>query len=461
MRVLLAGMALLLSGGAARADTLWQVWQEAQANDPAFQAAAAQLRAAATGQPGALAALLPHFVLAGGAGPAKDSMSSPEFYGAGFEPIRETEKLGVSTWQATLTQNLFDWGALKTYQASGFAVQAAAASYQAQLEQLNVTVVTDYVAAAAAQADLAALREAAAGFQGQYHDAQAKYRAGMDGVIGADEALAAAQSIQLQMLQAEQKYDAARQVLAALTADQATQTGAALPDRLAVLPAGDVGDWLDQAIDGNPTLAAAQLTAQDDAALVAAARGAYLPSVSLQLQHVQAAQGGTAGYAFLGQSISGPGNSLSQDNSVTVQFTWNVFSGGADHAAAVRAAAAHDQAVDDAASARLDVVWRIHTDFSALTIDDAALTSARAATVAAEQAVHAATDGARAGLISADDLIQDRQQLLAARLALHAAVQAAVGHRLDLAQAAGSATPAMVQNMSMMLAASDNTKGED
>ena len=233
MRVLLAGMALLLSGGAAQADTLWQVWQEAQANDPAFQAAAAQLRAAATGQPGALAALLPHFVLAGGAGPAKDSMSSPEFYGAGFEPIRETEKLGVSTWQATLTQNLFDWGAMKTYQASGFAVQAAAASYQAQLEQLNVTVVTDYVAAAAAQADLAALREAAAGFQGQYHDAQAKYRAGMDGVIGADEALAAAQSIQLQMLQAEQKYDAARQVLAALTADQATQTGVGLPDRLA------------------------------------------------------------------------------------------------------------------------------------------------------------------------------------------------------------------------------------
>jgi outer membrane protein TolC len=101
----------------ARADTLWQAWQLARANDPAFAAAGAQLRAAATAEPAALAALLPQFTLGASAGPQNQHLAAPEFYGSGFEPVTQTQKLGVSTWQATITQPLFDWTALKTYQA--------------------------------------------------------------------------------------------------------------------------------------------------------------------------------------------------------------------------------------------------------------------------------------------------------------------------------------------------------
>lgn len=452
MRAVLLCTALLAAAPqGAMADTLWQVWQQARADDPAFAAAAAQLRAANAAQPATLAALLPHFTVSAGAGPQKDYLATPEFFGTGFEAITETQKIGVSTWDASLSQSLFDWTALKTHEAAGFAVQAAAANYQASLEQLNVDVTTDYVAVLADAADVTSLQAAAGFFAAQYQDAQARYRAGLSGVVGAQEALAADRAIQVQLLQAQQILIAAQQTLAGLTGDQALQASGTLPDSLALPPETSLADWLAQAQAGNPSLAAAQLTVDDDAALVSAAQGGYLPEISLQLQHSQTNQGGSAAFGFFGQGISGPGNQIEADNSVTVQVTWNVFDGGAAHADTDHAAATRDQAVADAATARLAVIRDIRTNYSALGLDRSQLQAARAAAAAAASAVQAASDGVRAGLISESDLITDRQQLLSSQLSLHAAIAAAVGHELALAQAAGSATPALVQDLSAIL----------
>jgi outer membrane protein len=455
MKRLILCAALLAAPHAAAADTLLQVWQRARANDPAFAAADARLRAARTAAPAAMAALLPHFTIAAGAGPQKDYVAAPEFDGIGFEPVSQTEKIGVSTWTARLTQSLFDWTALQTHNAADFAVQAAAATYEASLEQLNVQVATDYVAVLGAAADVACLQTAAGFFAAQYQDAQARYRAGLSGIIGAQEALAAARAIDAQALQAQQTLIAAQQTLAGLTGDETVQPSGTLPDHVALPLHDSLADWLARAQTGNPTLAAAQLQVDDDAALVAAARGGYLPSVSLQFQHMQTDQGGSQGFSEFGSSGSGPGNQVQADNSVTVQMSWNVFDGGATHAAADRAAATRDQAVADAATARLAVITAIRSNDMALALDEARLQAARAAATAAASAVQASTDGVRAGLVSEDDLIADRQQLLAAQLNLHEAAVASIGHELALAQAAGSATPALISNLSAILAQTD------
>jgi len=452
MRRVLFGLALLgFLPGVVQASSLWQVWQAARANDPAFLAASARLRAAATERPAALAVLLPQFAVAAGAGPQNQFFNGADFYGSGFEPITETQHLNTSTWQATLTQTLFNWGQLKSYQAAGFAVQAAVATYQATLEQLTARVITDDVAVLAARDDLTALRQAARGFGAQYHDAEARYRAGLSGVIGADEARAADRSIQAQVIQAQAALIAARETLAAVTGNPAITATGALPTALHLPEPGTIDAWLDRAQSGNPTLAAAKLTARDDAALVAAARGSYLPSISLQLQHTHIAQAGTAGYAFFGQSLNGPGYSVQQGNSVTVQMNWNVFSGGATKAATDRARAIRDEALANAATARLGVTRTVRTDYFAVVLDRARLEAARSAASVAAQAVRAAEDGVRAGLISESDLIADRQQLLSAQLALHQAIVSAITHEVGLAEAAGSATPLLVRQISTIL----------
>jgi outer membrane protein TolC len=108
--------------------------------------------------------------------------------------------------------------------------------------------------------------------------------------------------------------------------------------------------------------------------------------------------------------------------------------------------------VADAATARLAVITSIHTNVLALALDEARLQAARAAATAAASAAQASADGVRAGLVSEDDLIADRQQLLAAQLNLHEAAVASIGHELALAQAAGSATPALISTLSAILA---------
>jgi outer membrane protein len=442
----------------AQAGTLWQAWQAAQANDPAFTAARAQLTAAATSQPAALAALLPHFTVAASAGPQKQYFTQPELQGDGFAPLTENEGLGASAWSATLTQTLFNWSNIKTLQAQNNIVSAAAATYQANLENLAVTVTADYVAVMAASADLAALRAAQAGFAAQYHNAEARYRAGMDGVIGADEAGAAYQSIQVQVLQAQAKLVAARNTLAAITGDDTLAPEGSLPDRLALPPAGSIDDWLARAETGNPTLAANILTAAADDKLVSAARGGYLPNVSLQLQHQNTAQGGSAAFALEGQTYHGSGNMLQVTNSVTVQMNWNVFDGGATHAAADQAAATRDEAVANAASARLDVIKTIRTNFTSLDLDRIRLETARGAVQIAAQAVNSASAGVRAGLISESDLISDRQLLLSAQLALDTAFADVITDETGLAQAAGSATPAFVKALSNALAVTETQR---
>jgi outer membrane protein TolC len=108
--------------------------------------------------------------------------------------------------------------------------------------------------------------------------------------------------------------------------------------------------------------------------------------------------------------------------------------------------------VADEATARLAVITAIHTNDIALALDQARLQAARATAAAAASAVRASTDGVRAGLVSEDDLIADRQQLLSAQLNLHEAEVASIGHELALAQAAGSATPALISTLSAILA---------
>lgn len=460
-RVWLGLVVIISLPGFAHAASLWQVWQAARANDPAFRAASARLRAAATARPAALALLLPQVAIAASAGPQTQYFSGDDFYGSGFESITESQHLNASTWQATLTQTLFDWRRIKSYQATGFAVQSAAATYQATLEHLTARVITDDVAVLTARADLQALQQAARGFGAQYRDAEARYRAGLSGIIGADEAHAADQSIQAQVIEAQARLIAARETLAAVTGNPAIIATGGLPPMLDLPPPGTIGSWLNRAQAGNPTLAAARLTARDDTALVAAARGSYLPNISLQLQHAHVAQAGRAGYAFFGQRLSGPGYSLQQGNSVTVQMNWTIFAGGATKAATDRARAIRDEALANAATSRLDVIRTVRTDYFAVVLDQARLTKARSAARIAAKAVQAAADGVRAGLISESDLIADRQQLLAAQLALHQAILSAITHEVGLAEAAGSATPQLVRQISTILALPQSSRSTD
>lgn len=450
---LLVAAAAMSATAAAHGQTLWQAWQAAAAHDPEFRAARAALRAAQAAHPQALAALLPQ--LGAGANRTFDNQSSsgPQFYGSQIVPLESSANTRATGWQVQLTQTLFDWSAIKNLQAADLDAAAAAATYQSTFAGLASKVANAYLGVLSAQANLAVAEGTAKAFAEQYRQAEARYKAGLSGIIGAESSQAALASAQADVLDARKQFDAARNTLAALTGAPAGGAFPRLPLDYPVTAAGSMDDWLGRAYTHNPALAAAKLTARADAARIGAADSGYIPTLSLALTHSHYSQSGTSDYAVPGNSVRTPAAELSSDNTIELQLSWSIFSGGATRAAVERAGANADQAAADAATTRLDVEREVKTRYAAIANDSDVIARLRTAVTAARAAVAATERAVPAGVRTEDDLVTQRERLFTAQTGLDAAVAAAVQDQIALARAAGELTPERIRALSAKLAA--------
>lgn len=452
-RLAAALLCLLGFGASAHAATLWQVWQAARTHDPAFQAAAAALAKARAARPGALSALLPE--VNGSLARTYENATSkgPEYFGQNqILPVSQVSNTGTTNWQLQLDQPLFDWSAIKNLQAADLDAAAAAATYQDTLAGLAVKVSTDYLNILSARATLEATLKTVNGFAEQSREADARYHAGMSGVIGADAARAGLESARGELLAARQQLTAARNTLAALTGGLLPGARASLPAHYDVQVEGGEQDWLSRALKDNPRLAASRLSARADSHRVGAAESGYLPNVSLALIHNQQIQSGSSSYSVPGQEVPTPADYNATGNQIAVQLTWNFFAGGATRAKVDQAQAQADQSEATAASTRLDIVSEVKTRYAALNIDGQRLKTLRSAVAAARDAVKATTLGVPAGVRTEDDLVTQRERLLTAEQALNAAIATAVTDKLALVQAGGTLTDARLRALSHALA---------
>jgi outer membrane protein len=449
----LAAFGLLGFGTNAKAATLWQIWQAAKVHDPAFQAAAATLAQARAARPDALSALLPHIDGSLSRNYYNASSEGPEYFGQNqILPVSQSTNTGTTNWQVQLSQPLFDWSAIKNLQAADLDAAAAAATYQDTLSQLAVKVTTDYMTVLLARATLDATQATVKGFAEQSRQADARYNAGMTGVIGADAARAGLESARGQLLAARQGLTAAQNALQAVTGGLLPDPGTKLPTHYEVRLSGDQGSWLARALKNNPRLAAARLSARADNHRIGAVESGYLPNVSLALTHNQQIQSGKSSYSIPGQTVPTPADYNATGNQIALQLTWNFYSGGATRARVAKAQAQADQSDANATSTRIDVTREIKTRYAALEIDAQRLKTLQAAVVAARDAVQATTRGVPAGVRTEDDLVTQRERLLSAQQALNDAVATTITDEISLARTSGTLTDRRLQALSHNLA---------
>lgn len=437
----------------ASAASLWQVWQAAQAHDPEFRAAAAALAKAKAAKPGALSALLPQLDGSLSRAYNNDHSEGPQFFGQNqILPVSQASNTGATSWQLELDQPLFNWSAIKNLQAADLDAAAAAATYQHTLAQLAVKVTTAYLNVLSARASLAATRETVKGFAEQSREADARYHSGTTGVIGADSARAGLESARGELLAARQQFTAAENSLEALTGGPLPDSESTLPANYRVTLADTQEAWINRALADNPRLAAARLSARADNHRIGAAESGYLPNISLALIHNQQIQSGTASYSYPGSEVPTPADYKATGNEIALQLRWNFFAGGATRAKVNQAQAQADESAATAATTRLDIVREVKTRYAALTIDAEQLKTLRAAVAASRDAVLATTRGVTAGVRSEDDLVTQRERLLAAEQSLNAAIATAVQDELALARVTGTLTDARLRQISRGLA---------
>lgn len=451
---LLLGAALtpLLLMQGAHAYTLEQFWHQACSHDPRIQVYRRQLEVASTAQPLALAALLPQITAGANVQFATEYTQEP--YNS-VQPdtalLEENSRTRTESWSVQLQQALFNWSALQDYQASGDQVAAAAATYQEAMQNLEKQATAAYVQWLLADANVRSLQEAEQGFARQALTAKARYQAGTTGILGADEAQVALRQIQAQLADARAQWQVARQKLQQFTGTPAPDRAPTLPQKIR-LSWSTLTLWKKAATQHNPALAAAndQLAAAQKS--VSAAWGGFLPSISLVFAHQWQSQHGTLGYRLGSLSADNlPNPYRNTESSAMVELSWSIFSGGSQQATLHKARYQQEENFQLLLATERSVEKQLSADFADLNGAGQQSALYRRALLVARHASAAAEDGVRVGLVTENNAIIDRQNVLTVRNALNSANAAVVTNYASLAATAGVLTPIRIRQLSVAL----------
>jgi len=438
LRRILPLTALLLAGAPlAHATDLWQVWQLAKANDPAFQQALANRNASMQAKPEAWAQLLPSIDL--NASRTWDNRTGEQLsiYSNPPANIKSTSNTRNTQWGATLTQTLFNWQQIKSVQGADHSVAEAEATYEAALQGLIVSVSQAYFNVLNAQdilnADMANMKA----LSKQYEQSQQQYKVGLIAITGVKEAEAGYDQAKAQVITDRQSLAQAREGLRAIT-------GRYIPDLdspreklpLQSPQPENAASWVQQGLQSNPNLIASQEAQKVAESQVSQQEGGYLPSVNLVLQHTRTSSTGHG--SIDNPSSQFPSSSNGSDSQIGLQLSWNIFSGGATRALTKQYRYQADSAMAQEISQRRSVEQQVRNAYLAVLSGIASVQANRQSVEASQVSLKATEAGLKVGTRTTLDVLTARNTLLNSQKAYYNARYTYMIAVLQLEQAAGT-----------------------
>jgi outer membrane protein len=427
--VTLAFGLLALACVPARADDLLDVYRLARAGDPVLAAADAARAGTHDLADQTRAALLPQALATAAIGRQRDS-------GAAL-PVASAH---TSTVTLGFSQVVFDAGLWSQLKAARLVADAQDATLQAAQQALCLRVATAYFDALLAADLLASVQADEDAFAQQVAQSQQRFNAGLDAQGDVD------QSRAYQAL-ARSSTIAARQALVDALAAIAEITGGtpaalkSLRDDLPLVPPvpADPQAWVDAALQGNPTLRAAQHGVDAAQSAIAAARAGHLPSLSAGLS--------------LGRPTGTPYGDASGRLSSTIGLTLNVplFAGGATQARVNQAVHQREGALDSLEIQRRAVARAARAAYGSVVAGIGQVLATRDSVAAAQSSLAAARVGREVGNRTTADLLGAIQTLAQAQAAYAQARHQFILGRLQLQLAAGALTEADLANVNVLL----------
>jgi outer membrane protein len=284
MRLAVFGFAVLMPV-AASANDLMKVYELALINDPTFLAAQHIRDANVALKPIALSALLPQ--LNGAYRPGKDKFEfTPPDNNCGTPcPLKADSR--PYTLSLTLTQSIFDWGAIETYRQAGDTAALAEVGFQAARQSLLLRSAQAYFNVLAAADALRASRAENKALERQLEQSRRRFDVGLSAITDVQEAQARFDLTVAAAIDADRAFRSAREALAEITGGKAVGLSSVHED--IGLPSPDpqnVDKWTEVALHENLDLAAARLQTSIADRGIGVARGSYLPTVNIQGQAV-------------------------------------------------------------------------------------------------------------------------------------------------------------------------------
>ncbi|MFV0477963.1 MAG: TolC family outer membrane protein [Parahaliea sp.] len=263
-RITLLALALSLSGAAAQAESLRDIYELALANDAQLKTEEAQYKANLETENLGRAALLPQ--ISGNYSYTNDDQDvkaqSLGLNNAGaLAAINTRTNTDTDTdgYQVTLSQAIFDLPAWFTFKSGKEVTRQAEATFAANQQNLIVRVVEAYLTVLRAQDNLSASKAAERAFERQLEQTQQRFEVGLIAITDVYEAQAAYDLSHVNRIVDENNVKVALENLSVLTGQYHDNLDVLIDEFEAKLPEPmDRAQWVDFALENNFNLQAAR-----------------------------------------------------------------------------------------------------------------------------------------------------------------------------------------------------------
>jgi outer membrane protein len=340
--ILACAIALALLSANASSENLLDVYKAAAKSDPLILEAQARRMAALEVKPQARGLLFPQVNVNGEA--ARDSIrGSSTFPQAVIDPtdptgprdiinVNNSQTRDSDYWryQAQLTQTVFDWNQWQTLQRADSEVALAEANYRAAEQDLLVRVAGRYFDVLAAEDTLDAADATLQAVTRQLEQAEKRFEVGLIAITDVQEARAAHDNATAGVILAKRSLATAHEYLRELTGEDYQELVKPADNMPLDQPEpGDQGTWVSRAETQNLNVVAARLGVDIAKANVKIAESGHMPTVQLFANYGQYSSDATQTNKVTGGTpVTGPADANQTQDTVGVQLTVPIFSGG-------------------------------------------------------------------------------------------------------------------------------------
>jgi len=338
--LLLTACSLILAASAANAADLVTVYQRALQNDPQIREADANRLASRESKPQALAALLPQFDASGSYNDVQQDQSSTRLVnsipGDDDSPlvpaaISSTEDVRSTRYDLTIRQTLFRWDQWMTLKRADAEVAQAEADFQAAQQDLIQRTSLRYFDVLAAQDTVDAAQATLEAFSRQLEQADKRFEVGLIAITDVQEARAAHDQAAAAVIQAKRTLATANELLRELTGESFDTLATPVDDMPLVSPDPENEEqWVTSALEQNLRVISARLATDIAKQDVRVARAGHLPAFDIVASRSDLDfDGDQVGRTAAGLPTNSPADQTQTSDSIGIQVTVPIYSGGA------------------------------------------------------------------------------------------------------------------------------------
>jgi len=426
LAALMAALTCVGLGGAAQADSLYEIYQLAEERDPSLRAAAAARDAVLEVKPQSRAGLLPVIGLSGDV--SRNSYDDRAALPGVTNPTYSTNQ----SYSLSLTQPLFRWDRWVALEQADSLVAQAQAQYGAAEQELMVRTAERYFAVLGSQDAVRLAGKEKESIGRQLEQAQQRFEVGLSAITDVQEAQARYDTAVATEIRAQNQLESAREQLREIIGEQRENLDPVRDTdfRLVTPEPQAQQSWVDTALQQNPGLAAARAGSEAARQQIQIARSGHYPTLDAN-----------ASYSYLDSNFGGFRELERNDGTIGLQLAVPLYQGGAVNSRTREARFRFDEARE-----RLDVTQRAierqtRDAYRGVVTGISEVRAAEQARTSSTTALDAAQTGFEVGTRTIVDVLDAQRALTQAELTLYLARYNYLLNTLRLKQAAGTLAP--------------------